>query len=315
MSCFILPKSLCEKIESRLARFRWQKSAGRRGIHWSQWRYLCRPKEEGGLGFRDMAQFNIDLLSKQGWRLLQYLESLVAKVFKAKYFSDRDFCNSRLGNSSSYYLGNKEVIGEKSLSWRVGTADIVNVHFVKVAELISNNERNWNEDLIKNTFPGTEAELILQIPLALEAHDDLLVWNGESSGEFSVQSSYKLLQSFDPTAYALQNIYKEFYKKLWRIDIPSKIKILVWKTSWNYLSTRVNLNFRKLVPTSVCPQCQNREETMNHLFRDCLVSMAVWRELEDSIPILFPCSEFLEWLTKVMGLLSVQQCRLFCIAL
>ncbi|KAA3481753.1 reverse transcriptase [Gossypium australe] len=33
MSCFLLPKSLCEKIESRFARFWWQKGAGKRGIH------------------------------------------------------------------------------------------------------------------------------------------------------------------------------------------------------------------------------------------------------------------------------------------
>ncbi|KAA3480901.1 reverse transcriptase [Gossypium australe] len=327
MSCFLLPKSLCEKIESK------------RGIHWSQWRYLCRPKEEGSLRFRNLAQFNIALLSKQGWRLLQYPKSLVAKVFKAKYFSDGAFCNSLLGNSSSYVWrsiwATKKSLAE-GLSWRVGTgtnisvfedawvpnyanrllmSDVVNAHFVKVAELISNTERNWNEDLIKNTFPDAEAELILQIPLALEAHDDLLVWNGEATGEFSVRSSYKLLQNSDPTTYALQNIYKEFYKKIWRIDIPSKIKIFVWKASWNFLSTRVNLSFRKLVSNSVCFRCLNGAETTMHLFRDCPVSHAVWKELDDLIPTLLPCSEFLDWLTKVMGFLFVNQCRLFCTAL
>ncbi|KAA3481754.1 reverse transcriptase [Gossypium australe] len=296
-------------------------------------------EEEGGLGFKNLAQFNIALLSKQGWRLLQYPESLVTKVFKAKYFSDRDFCNTRLGNSSSYVSrsiwATKKSLAE-GLSWRVGTGtnisifedawvpnyanrllvpDVVNAHFDKVAELISTTERNWNEDLIKNTFPDAEAELILQIPLALEAHDDLFVWNGEPIGEFSVCSSYKLLQNSDPTAYALQSIYKEFYKKIWRIDIPSKIKIFVWKASWNFLSTRVNLSFRKLVSNSVCPRCLNGAETMMHLFRDCPISQAVWKELEDLTPTLLPCLEFLEWLTKVMGFLSVNQCWLFCTAL
>ncbi|KAA3476877.1 Zinc finger, CCHC-type [Gossypium australe] len=94
-------------------------------------------------------------------------------------------------------------------------------------------------------------------------------------------------------AYALHNDYREFYRKLWRSDIPGKIKIFIWKLSWNYLSTQVNLHCRKIAPNGVCLRCQNGEETMNHLFRDCLVSIAVWRELEGSFTCLCTASEFL----------------------
>lgn len=66
MSCFLLPKTMRGDIESIYAKFWWQKAHGKRGIHWCQWKYLCRPKEEGGLGFRNLAQFNISLLAKQG---------------------------------------------------------------------------------------------------------------------------------------------------------------------------------------------------------------------------------------------------------
>ncbi|KAA3466908.1 reverse transcriptase [Gossypium australe] len=228
MSCFLFPKALCEMIESKFARFWWQKGVGKRGIHWCQWRLLCRPKEECGMGFRSMAQFNIALLAKQGWRLLNSPDSLVARLFKAKYFSDSDFRNSSLGNSSSYVWcsiwATKDTL-EKGLIWKVGTStnilifedswipnyvNLINCND-KVAELINNNERDWNRELIGNTFLEAKAELILRIPLAMEPHEDLLAWNGEPPGEFLVRSSYKLLQSFDPTTYALQNIYRNFY--------------------------------------------------------------------------------------------------------
>ncbi|KAA3467256.1 Cyclopropane-fatty-acyl-phospholipid synthase [Gossypium australe] len=241
MSCFLLRKALCEMIESKIAKYWWKKGEGKRA--------------EGGLGFRNMAQFNIALLVKQGWQLLIYPNSLVAQVFKAKYFPTGDFLNSRLGNSCSYVwrsFWSTKAILEKGIFWRVGTGmDISvendawipncinvnlvsedhNLHFDKVSELIISHDRKWDRDLIVNTFQAEIAEQILRILLALEPHKDLRVWSGELSSEFSVRSTYKLLQKIDPTAYALQNLYKEFYKKLWRTELPLKIKLLIWKIS------------------------------------------------------------------------------------
>ncbi|KAA3457985.1 reverse transcriptase [Gossypium australe] len=301
--------------------------------------WSSRSKEEGGLGFRNMAQFNIALLAKQGWRLLTSPDSLVARVFKAKYFPDCNFQFSRLGSSSSYVwrsIWAAKASLEKGLIWKVGTgenisvfedawipnyenvrlkSEVGNLHFVKVADLINSNEREWNRSLIGNTFLEAEAELILQIPLAMKAHEDLLVWNGELSDEFSVRSSYILLQNCDPTAYALQDIYRGFYNKLWKIDIPLKIKLFIWKISLNYLATRVNMSLRNLTSNSLCPRCGVGEETMNHLFRGCPVSVTIWTDLSDVISVLFPSTEFVEWLTKAMANLPLNVCRLFCVTL
>ncbi|KAA3464007.1 reverse transcriptase [Gossypium australe] len=339
MSCFLFPKALCERIESRIAHFWWQKGAGKRGIHWCHWKFLCRPKDEGGLGFRNMAQFNLSLLAKQGWRLLLYPDSLVAQVFKAKYFPDSNFLNSRLGNSCSYVWrsiwATKDTL-QKGLMWRVGTGqgisisedvwipNYINVRLLsrfdnlqsdRVAELISSNNREWHRELILNTFPAEVANLILRIPLAQEPYDDFLSWSGEPSGEFSVRSSYKLLQNVDPTAYALQSNYRDFYRKLWRIDLPIKIKIFIWKSSWNYLATKVNMLIRRLATSSLCPHCGVAEETMNHLFRVCPVSEEVWRNLLDLDLSIFTQEEFGDWLTMVLLSLSPEQCRTFCVTL
>ncbi|KAA3476902.1 reverse transcriptase [Gossypium australe] len=309
MSYFLFPKTLCEMIESKFARFWWQKGIGKQGIHWCKWRYLCSYKEEG------------------------------ARVFKAKYFPDCNFHFSSFGRSSSFVWrsiwATKDAL-EKGLIWKVSTGENISVfedawipnydnarltagvgnsHFVKVPELINSNEREWNRDLIGNTFPEAEAELILRIPLAMEPHEDLLVWNGELSGKFSVRSSYKLLQNSDPTAYALQIIYRGFYNKLWKIDIPTKIKIFIWKISWNFLATLVNMAIKKLTSSSLCPRCATGEETMNHLFRDCSDSVAIWKDLSDFISIELPHTEFIEWLTMVMANLSLNKCRLFCVSL
>lgn len=73
------------------------------------------------------------------------------------------------------------------------------------------------------------AEKILSIPLSETPHEDFQVWRAEASGDYTVRSAYKLLQgnADNPSAYAIQEDYKSFYKKLWLLDIPYKIKITV----------------------------------------------------------------------------------------
>ncbi|KAA3475053.1 reverse transcriptase [Gossypium australe] len=293
MSCFLLPIFLCKKMESIFAQFWWQKGRGRKGIHWCQWAHLCRSKNEGGLGFRNMAQFNIAMLAKQGWRLLENPTSLVSRVFKAKYFPIIDFLNSQLGNRNSYVwrsIWAARGILEKGLIWKVGTGtsisigndawvpDLVNSRFLssftgsndsKVVVLINGQNREWNKEMVENTFEAVEAEMILRIPLGKFPHDDILAWRGEPTGVFSVKSSYKLLQRYDPSTYVLQPDYIDFYKKLWCIDLPTKVKINMWKASWNYLPTRVNLHHKKLISNASCPRCGRETETLTHLFKEC----------------------------------------------
>lgn len=68
MSCFRIPKGVCDEIYKVLARFWWSGAQGKRGVHWGAWHRLTNHKREGGLGFRELTCFNLALLG--GWRLL-----------------------------------------------------------------------------------------------------------------------------------------------------------------------------------------------------------------------------------------------------
>jgi hypothetical protein len=54
-------------------------------IAWVKWLDVCRPKDEGGLGVRDLKLMNILLLTKWRWRLLVSHELLWKSVLEAKY--------------------------------------------------------------------------------------------------------------------------------------------------------------------------------------------------------------------------------------
>ena len=49
---------------------------------------MTRSKKDGGFAFRDLHTFNMAMMARQGWHLLQNLDTLCGKVLKAKYFLD-----------------------------------------------------------------------------------------------------------------------------------------------------------------------------------------------------------------------------------
>ncbi|KAK5819432.1 hypothetical protein PVK06_024432 [Gossypium arboreum] len=49
MQCFTLPKILCRKLEGIMNKFWWSSNKSNKGIHWSNWDALCKPKSVGGL--------------------------------------------------------------------------------------------------------------------------------------------------------------------------------------------------------------------------------------------------------------------------
>lgn len=145
---------------------------------------ICKLKKNGGFGFRSFGRFNIALLAKQGWRLIKNLNSLLAQVLKAKYYSHTDFLSSNLNHDSSYTWKSiwlaKKVLKE-GLCWRVGKGDnisiinhswipcsfdsklvapINNFHLQLVADLIHLEPRLWRKKIIIDVFSVVDTERI-----------------------------------------------------------------------------------------------------------------------------------------------------------
>ena len=95
-----------------------------------RWEELCKPKSEGGMGFKDLALFNDALLANHAWRLLQNKNSLLYRVFKPKFFPNCLFMEVSESQVSSYawrsILKGREVLKE-GMRCRVGDGSSISI--------------------------------------------------------------------------------------------------------------------------------------------------------------------------------------------
>lgn len=75
------------------------------------------------MGFLDIQNFNDALLAKQVWHLFHHKDTLLYKVFSAKYFSTRNIMEALVHPRSSFtwrsILQTRDVISQGAI-WRVG---------------------------------------------------------------------------------------------------------------------------------------------------------------------------------------------------
>ncbi|GAA0147885.1 hypothetical protein LIER_07479 [Lithospermum erythrorhizon] len=120
-----------------MAKFFWGNAEGDRGIHWKSWEELCKEKDDGGLGFRDLECSNLDMLAKQGWQIATRQTSLLFKILKGRYFQRSSFLHAKLGANPSFgwrsLLEGRKVLS-KGLRWRVGDEeDVRRVLFIPLS--------------------------------------------------------------------------------------------------------------------------------------------------------------------------------------
>ncbi|XP_019082589.1 PREDICTED: uncharacterized protein LOC109125423 [Camelina sativa] len=84
----------------------------------------------GGLGFRNVDDFNTAFLAKQLWRLIEVPDSLFARVFKGRYYRNSNPMDPIRSYSPSY--GWRSIVSARSLVnkgliKRVGSGDTISI--------------------------------------------------------------------------------------------------------------------------------------------------------------------------------------------
>ena len=66
------------------------------------WEHVACHKEFGEMGFQNFKAFNHTMVANQGWSIMSKPESLVARVFKSRYFPRSSFLGAKLGYNPSF---------------------------------------------------------------------------------------------------------------------------------------------------------------------------------------------------------------------
>ncbi|CAG7885839.1 unnamed protein product [Brassica rapa] len=216
MSCYRLPKATAKKLTSAVAQFWWSPGGSTRGLRWKSWDKVCVDKNEGGLGFNDITDFNTAMLGKQLWRLIEKPDTLLARVFKGRYYRNASPLEPIRSYSPSY--GWRSIVSARSLVSkglikRVGTGSSISVwkdpwlpttrlrpanknqHNLYpdliVDALIDSTSRTWNSQAIRDLVDPRDAKLIESLPLSRTQRTDSDGWYFTKNGKYTVQSGYQ----------------------------------------------------------------------------------------------------------------------------
>uniref|UniRef100_A0A803PGZ2 RNase H type-1 domain-containing protein n=1 Tax=Cannabis sativa TaxID=3483 RepID=A0A803PGZ2_CANSA len=259
------------------------------------WDRMCASKDQEGMGFCHLHEFNIALLGKQAWRLHTHTDSLVSKLYKARYYPRGSFITAELGNNPSFiwrsileakYLitkGGRPLIGSGenvSIMNDPWLPDEDNPHVTsshptlidqKVSCLLEMNDKRWDVEVIVDLFNNRDKELIYKIPISATNVTDSWYWSKEVSRIYSVKSAYKLIQDLKPSSSS------DFWRALWALKCPPKVKDMLWRSVSNCLPTYGSLVQRHVRISSTCPRCSRSVETIIHCLVTCSFATACWR--------------------------------------
>jgi hypothetical protein len=121
----------------------------------------------------------------------------------------------------------------------------------QVSELFVQGTRRWNEELVRQSFTSLDADDILKIKPGVRMEEDVLAWNHEKSGMYSVRSAYRLLKAEQAQEEASKvneagaSDGTWVWRKLWKLKIPPKIRIFWWRVIQNFLPTKMELCRRR----------------------------------------------------------------------
>jgi hypothetical protein len=154
--------------------------------------------------FGDIDLFNLAMLARQVWRIIQEPDSLSARVLRSVYFPDGNFLEARPSHIWRAIMEGKDVL-KQGLIRRIGTGEHTNAWCqnwiprdgllrpvtclrdnppIMVAEFIDQSTFTWDKLKLSTFFSQIDVEVICNIPICMSRQEDFWAWHYDRKGVF-----------------------------------------------------------------------------------------------------------------------------------
>ncbi|RZB79929.1 UDP-galactose/UDP-glucose transporter 5 [Glycine soja] len=281
----LLPNKVPEKLITIQRKFLWGRGLDQRKIAWVKWESICLPKEKGGLGIKDVRNFNKALLGKWKWDMIHQEKELWVRILESKYGGWRSLAEGKRGTNESLWWQDLMVVTQdqqlnnmmqSGLSWNVGSGDKI---------------KFWED-----CWTGEGVALMQKFPrlyqISRQQHNLIQqVGNfSDTSWKWKLSWRRQLFDNEADSAYEFMRLISQLghlegedqdgaLQDLWKLKIPAKASIFAWRLIKDRLPTKSNLHRRQVVlEDSLCSFCRIREEDASHIFLECIKIRPLWWE-------------------------------------
>ena len=99
----------------------------------------------------------------------------------------------------------------------------------------------------------------MSLPLSYRSTTDKLIWQSKTQGTYTTKSAYKPFMdneaSTRPSTLNPTVLSGGFWKKIWGLKVPNKVKHFVWRACNEALPTKKNLFHRNVTKSAICCGC------------------------------------------------------------
>ena len=336
LSCSQLPKNINSKLERKLRDFFWNGLEEKKKATLISWCQICKPKEYGGLGIKNLEWQNEALGAKQVWRLYHESDRKWAKILYNKYLNPLDksslfrIKNPPKGSAGWNFMAKSRNLITKYLTWDLGKGEEAlfwedswnglppltsydfapeTISFLKtlrgtkvkdyIEELESNLDKKWKwKPLPKHGITLSDKEKLENI--LKDRFSSIRDREDKLIWAASKDGKYKVKEGYRMITNSLKWEISTLPLELcWDPAGLPKAGIFLWAAMQKRILTADRIRKMGFEGPSRCILCKEAEENPEHLLYACKVSQECWRWLQSKLNWTSPLAS--KWIDHLLG--------------
>lgn len=298
-SVFVLPKWFYAKVDSLCSGFLWKNCTTSASGARVSWLNICKPKSEGGLGIRQLEEFELVFRLKRAWMFFTGSGSLWVPWLRKNRFGGRSLWLTndaqRFSMSVRSMLQLKQELhdflrcsigdGKTTLFWfdywtelgplltlfgPSGPRSLRIPLSATVSQAVSDG--HWNLPPARSEFAETLQVILSTLPVPCDTNgSDVYLWRNQSGGfgtSFSSRVTWERIRTPLPSV--------QWHSVVWFKEEIPRCSFISWTAFLGSLPTRDRLISWGIYVPPGCVLCSSADETHDHLFFECTFASAAW---------------------------------------